>query len=262
MRHAPLLLLLLAAGADACTLRIGYTSQNAPPYYLGTDTVPKAPGATVDLLREMAAASGCAVELVRLPTARLLLTLNAGEIDAVALTTPPAELPQVVYPVDGRGKPDASRGVPQFIMVYVRAADRAAGDRDAGAFLRGRRVGVTHGVSYAAELRQAGMRIDDGAANSRRNFDKLKLDRVDAVAVSLNAPGDLDALLAKEYGGKLARLERPFRTRSLWLMVNKTYYGAHRAEIDAMWDWLGQTGAKRLPALLKKYQAPRPHEGR
>jgi ABC-type amino acid transport substrate-binding protein len=257
MRHFPLLLLLLAvgAGADACTLRIGYTSQNAPPYYLGTDTVPKAPGATVDLLREMAAASGCAVELVRLPTARLLLTLNAGQIDAVALTTPPADLPQVVYPLDSRGKPDPSRGVPQFIMVYVRAGDRAAGNKDAAAFLRGRRVGVTHGVSYAAELREAGMQIDDGAANSRRNFDKLKLDRVDAVAVSLNAPGDLDELMAKEYGGKLARLERPFRNRSLWLMVNKTYYGAHRAEVESMWDWLGQTGAKRLPALLKKYEA-------
>lgn len=260
MRHSvpllPLLLplFLLAAGADACTLRVGYTSQNAPPYYLGTETVPKAPGASVDLLREMAVAAGCAIELTRLPTARLLPTLNAGQIDAVALTTPPADLPQVVYPVDRRGKPDPRRGVPQFIMVYVRAGDRALASKDADAFLRGRRVGVTHGVSYAAELRAAGMQIDDGAANSRRNFDKLQLDRVDAVAVSLNAPGDLDELLTREYGGKLARLERPFRTRTLWLMVNKTYYGKHRAKIDGMWDWLGQNGDKRLPVLLKKYE--------
>jgi len=63
-RHALLILLMLAAGADAdaCTLRLGYTSQNAPPYYVGADTVAKAPGAIVELLQEMAASRGCTVE--------------------------------------------------------------------------------------------------------------------------------------------------------------------------------------------------------
>ena len=251
------LMLMLAAGADACSMRLGYTTQNAPPYYIGSDTVPEAPGAMVELLQEMAARSGCTVAPLRLPTARLLGALNGGQIDAVVMTTPPADLRQIALPLDGRGQPDASRGLPQFTMIYVRAADRAAASRDTAAYLRGRRVGVTHGVSFAAELRDAGMEIDDGAANARRNFDKLRLNRIDAVAVSLNTPADMDELLAREFGGQLARLERPFRTRALWLMVNKRYYGTHKAAVENMWTWLGDNGSKRLHVLLKKYDAAR-----
>lgn len=257
LRPAPLLLLLLAAGADACTLRLGYTSQNAPPYYLGTDTVPAAPGAAIELMREMAAHSGCTIDPVRQPTSRLLWALDNGRIDAAAMTTPPAGATQIVLPLDSRGKPDTSRGLPQFTMLYVRAEDRASGNQNPEQFLRGRRIGVTHGVSFAAELRDGGMVVDDGAANTRRNFDKLRLNRVDAVAVSLNAPGDLDDLLTTEYGRQLARLERPFRSRALWLMVNKTYYGSNKAAVESMWTWLGDTGAKRMPVLLKKYEATR-----
>lgn len=255
--HALLLLLMLAAGADACTFRLGYTSQNAPPYYAGTDTVAKAPGALVELVQEMAASNGCTVDLQRLPTARLLWTLSSGQIDAVAMSAPPADMAHIALPLDIRGKPDASRGLPQFTMLFVRASDRAAASHDSAAFLRGRRVGVTHGVSFADDLREAGMQVDDGAANARRNFDKLKLNRVDAVAVSLNSPSDMDDLLAREYGGQLVRLERPFRTRALWLMVNRNYYNANKTAVEAMWTWLGDSGGKRLPALLKKYETAR-----
>jgi ABC-type amino acid transport substrate-binding protein len=258
MRLTALLsLLMLAARADACVMRLGNTTQNAPPYYAGADTVAKQPGATVELLQEMAAASGCGVELLRLPTARLLDAVAKGQIDAVAMSTPPAELDRIALPLDSKGKPDASRGLPQFTMIYVRAADRAAANKDPAAYLHGRRIGVTHGVSFAAELREAGMQIDDGAANARRNFDKLRLKRIDAVAVSLNAPGDMDDILSREYGGDLARLDRPFRTRALWLMVNKIYYGTHKAAVETMWSWLGDSGSKRLHALLKKYEAAR-----
>ena len=252
--HALPILLMLAAGADACPLRLGYTSQNAPPYYAGADTVAKAPGAIVELLQEMAATRGCTVEPQRLPTARLLWALNSGQIDALAMTTPPADTAQIALPLDSRGKPDTSRGLPQFTMIYVRAGDRAEANRNSAAFLRGRRVGVTHGVSFADDLREAGMQIDDGAANARRNFDKLKLNRIDAVAVSLNAPGDMDDMLAREYGGQLVRLERPFRTHALWLMVNRSYYNTHKPAVEGMWSWLGDSGNKRLPALLKKYE--------
>lgn len=247
----------LQQAANACTLRLGYTSQNAPPYYIGTDTVPAAPGAAVELMQEMAAHSGCAITPVRLPTSRLVWALDSGRIDAAAMTTPPADAPQVVLPLDSRGKPDTSRGLPQFTMIFVRAEDRAIGNQQPADFLRGRRIGVTHGVSFAAELRDAGMVVDDGASNTRRNFDKLRLNRVDAVAVSLNAPGDLDDLLATEYGRQLVRLDRPLRSRALWLMVNKTFYGANKPAVERMWDWLGQNGSKRMPVLLKKYEATR-----
>lgn len=250
-------LLMLATGADACGLRLGYTTQAAAPYYLGTDTVPKEPGAIVELLQEMAASSGCTLESLRLPTARLVGAVSGGQIDAVVMTTPPADLQQIALPLDSRGKPDASRGLPQFTMIYVRAENRAAANQNPAVYLRGRRVGVTHGVSFAAELREAGMEIDDGAANARRNFDKLRLNRIDAVAVSLNTPSDMDELLNREFAGQVVRLDRPFRTRALWLMVNKNFYVAHKAAVENMWTWLGNNGSKRLPVLLKKYDAAR-----
>ncbi|MQA41598.1 substrate-binding periplasmic protein [Rugamonas aquatica] len=255
------LLVLLSAGANACVLRIGYTTQNAPPYFIGTDTIPATPGATVDLLNEMAAAAGCKTELVRLPTARLLLAVNAGQIDATALASPPAGMQSVVYPRAADGKPDPARGLQHYTVIIVRAADRAAAERDLPGFLRQRRVGVSHGVSFIGELRAAGLTVDDGAADARRNFDKLKRHRVDAVAMSLNVPSDMDEMLAREHGKDLARLEQPWSAHSLWLMVNKDYYGSHGAAVEEMWRWMGSKGRKRLPLLLKKYEALPPQGG-
>ena len=246
---------MLSSGSHACVLRIGYTTQNAPPYFIGSGTVPAAPGATVDLLKEMAAQAGCTTRLMRLPTARLLLAVNAGQIDATALATPPAGLPSVLYPLDGKGNPDPARGLQHYTVIIVRAADQAAAGADLDGFLRGRRVGVTHGVSFAGELRAAGMRVDDGAADARRNFDKLLRGRVDAVAMSLNVASDMDELLAQEHGKELVRLEQPLSSHSLWLMVNKEYYDTHAAAVEAMWNWMGSKGRKRLPALLRKYEA-------
>jgi hypothetical protein len=253
------LMALLAAPAlaRACELRFGYTDKNASPYYLGSgDTVPEAPGASIALLREMNAHVGCALTLVRLPTARLALATESGAIDASLLATPPISSPRVAFPLDKLGRPDPQRALQQFTMIYARAADVRAGDIDPAAFLRKRRVGVSHGVSFTGALRQAGYQVDDGASDAQHNFDKLRRRRVDAVAISLVAPGDLDAMLAARFGGELTRLEQPLQTSSLWLMVNQDYYLRHRAAVDAMWNWVGTTGRQRFPQLLKRGDKP------
>lgn len=242
----------LAAGCEP--MRFGYTTQHVPPYYLGSGTrEDNPPGASVELVREIAASAGCDTITVRLPPARLLLSVEAGDIDATALGGSDGIRPKLAYPLDAQGKPDASRGLQLQTVVFVRASDRIAHDVDTAQYLRGRRIGTFHGARYAALFRQMGYTVDDGGADIRANLDKLMLRRIDGFAVALASPGDMDAEVAAHYGNDIVRLEQPLRTSVVWLLLNRDYYERNREHAEAMWNWLGTHGRKRFAELLKKY---------
>jgi hypothetical protein len=57
-----------SACAECAPIRLGYTDQELPPYYLGSGSVEgNPPGVTIELIREIAASAGCTVVAVRLP---------------------------------------------------------------------------------------------------------------------------------------------------------------------------------------------------
>ncbi|MES2127653.1 MAG: hypothetical protein V4463_10305 [Pseudomonadota bacterium] len=76
-------LIALAAMHDAgaaCTLRIGYVDQERSPYYLGSGRrMADPPGASVELLRDIAAAGNCQANFFRFPQMRLRLGVCAAE---------------------------------------------------------------------------------------------------------------------------------------------------------------------------------------
>jgi hypothetical protein len=265
MKNAALALTLMLAGAPtqagaACApMRFGYTNLHSAPYYLGDGVaVPEPAGASIELVREMAAAAHCPLLLARMPVARRAVALDGGLLDAAPIDAL-SPSPNIALPLDAHGQPDVTRGLHLYTMVFVRAADRVARDVDTAAYLRGRRVGLTHGAANAALFRQAGIDVDDGAASTWRNFDKLGLRRIDAVAVSLTSPGDMDAALAARHGQDFIRLEKPLRVSHLWLGVHRRYYDQNRAAVETMWTWLGAKGEQRFTQLLKKYDKDAEH---
>lgn len=258
MRRPALLLLAVLASdalATGCNIRVGYSDQAAPPYYYGTGPAEGSPpGASVELIREIAAAAGCTVVVRRLPPARLAVALEHGVIDMSPLGQPSSQSERLAHARDHNGKLDDARGLQLYTVVYVRAADHLPRDTDPMQYFRHHRLGTPHGVSYAAVLRGQGIDLDDGAADMRRNLEKLKLGRIDGFAISLASPGDMDQEVAALYGADVVRLERPIRSATIHLLLNKEFYAAHRDQAEAMWTWLGTHGRARFTQLLEKYR--------
>jgi hypothetical protein len=257
MRVLPALLLCCAAVAQAApcpTVRIGYIDQARPPYWLGSGTeIPEPPGLGVDFLRATAAAIiPCPLQLVRMPTTRLRVALQAGEIDYLPIEER-ADLPsEMVLPRDRNGALDRSRAVRTNIIVLVRAADQLAPDLVTPRYFQGKVIGVPYGAPYADALRDAGIRVDDGARDLERNIGKLRLNRVDGVALTVGAVTDMDQAIAERYGNDVVRLRMPLFSSNIWLATNPAYYAAHREQVEAVWSWMA-THQTALAAMLAKY---------
>lgn len=250
---------LLALAANnvlaACgTIRFAYPDQHRPPYWMGNGaSVPDPAGASVDWIREFAASSGCAIELVRLPVMRLRVALASGAVDFVPVDITADGQPGVVIPRDAQGKPDTRRAISLVVVAFVRAKDGYARDVDPMDMVRGKRVGIMYGSSYGARLEKAGATLDQGAPTVPTNFDKLQLGRIDAFVVPMIAASDMDKYVAERYKGQLVRLDKPVLKSFNWIATNPAYYETHRRDVDTLWNWLGTDGNKRFNLLLRKY---------
>ncbi len=235
-------------------MKIGFSNQEVVPYYMGSGPEPATPpGASVELLGEIAASAGCSTTFSRLPPARIPASVDSGALSAAPLGALTGEFPNIVYPRDKQGKPDPERAVQMHTVVYVRASDRLDRATDPIDYFKRHKLGTFHGASFAAILRTQGFEIDDGALDAHRNFEKLKLRRIDGVILSLAHPDDMDSFVAERYGGDIVRLDKPLRTAAVWLGVNRSYYEANRSQVEAMWRWLGTQGRVRLAQLLLQY---------
>lgn len=266
LSHLPLPALLLAllfspggaAHAACAPIRIGYLDQNRPPYWLGDGKqVAEPPGAGVELLREAAADMGCEVSFVRLPSMRVLTALATGEIDFAPVEERAAYPAGLQLPLGADGAPDRDKAVLLQVDVVVRAADTPA-STEPRRYFTNHMLGVVTGAAYTEPLRQAGLAVDDGARDVGRNLDKLRLHRLDGVAVSVMQPGDLDAYLAAGYPGQFQRLEQPVIASHIWLAASSSYYRQHRAQAEAMWNWLGPAHRAHMAEIVKRYARPGP----
>jgi polar amino acid transport system substrate-binding protein len=250
-----LVALLLTGGKShaACTpLIFGYLDQNSPPYYLGSGSqIPEPPGASVDLVREVAASAGCELKLKRLPITRLQSFLESGTITAAAFGILGHDMSKLAVPLDKNGQIDSERSLQQFIVVFVRKDTPI--DTDPATFLKGHVLGITHGAPYGKTIGAEGYTIDDGAMDPKSSFEKLLLHRIDAYATALVNPGDMDEVVAARYGGALIRLNHPLLVTGIWLAINKAYYENNRAQVEEMWTWAGNNANRRFAELLKKY---------
>lgn len=252
---AAILLLSASQAMAACgAIRFAYPDQHRPPYWLGNgEAVATPPGASVEWAREFAASAHCSVDFVRLPVLRLRSSLASGAVDFANVDIGAENLPGIVLPRDAHGKLDTRRATTLNVVAFVRAKDGYARSTDPLQMVRGQRVGIMHGSTYAAILQQAGAVLDQGAPTVPNNLEKLHLGRTDAFVVSLIAESDLDNFVASRFKGEIVRLEKPILKSFVWVAASQQYYDAHRAEVEAMWNWLGGDGIKRYNQLLRKY---------
>jgi hypothetical protein len=199
-------------------------------------------------------AGGCRVQFVRLPLLRTRPALEAGLVDAAPVDPSGPDPDAFMFPRDRNGKPDGSRALTIYNIVFVRAADKLPADIDPIVWLQGRTLGTAHGAPYAAEFRKAGINVDDGAMDVTRNLDKLLRKRTDAFVTTATQPDELDGFVTRTFGDAIVRLDKPMRLSFVHFAVNKDYYARNKAAVDAMWRWIGVSGRQRFNQLLKKYE--------
>jgi len=248
-------LLSIASAHAACTpVRIGYMDQDRPPYWLGKGTeVPEPAGAAVDYLRAATAATlPCPVQFVRLPAHRLRIALQTGMVDLLPIEERAELPPEVVLPRDRNGGLDRSRAIRTSIIVLVRASDQLPPETVTPRYFQGRVMGVPYGAPYADALRAAGIKVDEGGRDLESNVGKLKLKRVDGVALTVGGVGDMDQAIAERYGSEVVRLRVPLFSGNIWLATNPAYYAANREQVEALWNWM-TAHQNDLSNLLNKY---------
>ncbi len=250
-----LALLATASAHAACPpVRIGYMDQDRPPYWLGKGSeVPEPPGVAVDYLRAAAAATiPCPVQLVRLPANRLRIALQTGTVDYLPIEERADLPPETVLPRDRNGALDRSRAIHTSIIVLVRAADQLPADTVTPRYFQGRVIGVPYGAPYTDAVRDAGIKVDDGGRDLESNVGKLKLKRVDGVALTVGMAGDMDQAIAERYGSEVVRLRMPLFSGNIWLATNPAYYAAHHDQVEAIWTWMA-THQNELSGMMARY---------
>lgn len=260
MRSLPLTvtLLLIAAQASAadCLVRVGYPDRERYPYYVGNGSAPaNPPGVGVELLSKSVLHAGCKVALLRMPTARLKLALASGAIDLTPYDFIDGETLRAALPLAADGKPDRKRALRTIGVVYVRSADAAAAGVDPRAYFKQHRLAANQGTVLAAQLRAAGINLDDGASDTMSNFEKVMLKRADGVAITVVGEKVMDGPIATRYGKAMVRIETPIKTSYTWFATNKAFYESHRQQVESIWNWSGTQAPAQHDELLKKYAA-------
>jgi polar amino acid transport system substrate-binding protein len=241
----------LPARGDQATLRVGYTDQESPFFIMGNGrAIPPQPGIAVEIVQEAARLCGVKVESARYPGGRLLALLENAEIDSVLMLSFSAERQAIAtYPMAGDTIDEGLQLATLSYAFYVREGSRLAWD---GKTLSGQTqpVGANLGWSIVNDLKKAGIEVET-AQDTRNNFSKLMLDRIDAFAIQ-SSIGDA-YLAAHELEANVTRLEPPISSKPYFQVFSQAWYAANPDAARCLWQKAAEVRARDLPALQARY---------
>jgi polar amino acid transport system substrate-binding protein len=239
-RYSLLLVALLVSGSASA----GETLHVCVNIYANNSyTTPDGRGSINDKVARAARALGLQVKFHAVPLARCradAIANAANAVNAYPMTPFNADmLGFVAYPMRA-GLPDPARATAHTrITLYRRRGTAVSWDGQ-------RLLGLQRPVLVAAtsvlirnKLQSIGAPIDHGGQSLQANFNKLLGERGD-LAVGYDEEGA--ALLRRpEYAGKVEALSVPLLEPTYYLAVTKSYYAAHQATIEALWDAIGRS---------------------
>jgi polar amino acid transport system substrate-binding protein len=241
---------LLAAGAQAQRLKLGYSDVENFPYQMGNgQAIAAPPGVAVELIREAARDIGLEVQFVRMPAVRLLVATQTGEIDGSFIFSFKEErLAQAVYPLRD-GKPDRARRITTInYTFYKKAGSPVTWDGKALGHLT-EPVGVNSSFSIADDLKKMGIVVDDSGKSTAQNLGKLRLGRIGAYATLEDSA---DAFLARQQAGDVLKLSPPITSRDYFLVFSRKFHDSGDYA-QRLWTRIAELRDKRTPALMQNY---------
>lgn len=218
------------------------TNENPPfTYGVGTDIDPKKPGFVIELIKAAANHAGIPVTFNRVPWARGLAMVEAGEADGAFMSSYTEErLRYGVYPMRD-GQPDAARRLTDLsYWLYTRQNSGVVWDGKTITNLH-TPIAATTGYAVVPILEKMGLTVETDPIHMR-NLHKLESGDVDAYA---ELQAHIDGLI-KAYPKQfqsIVKLEPAIRTTPYYLMVSKIFYAARGPDAERLWDAIAWVNA-------------------
>ena len=215
--------------AYAQTIEVCIGDHDNPPL-----SFPDHDGQAQYLIRQAAREQGMQVRFVPVPWRRCRAGVESGRYQAAGTATAtPANQEIMRFPLRD-GVPNAAQALGEFHIVVFRKAGTAV-DWDGKRF-SGLHTPVLFNAGFVAvadRLNMLGVAGDESAVLIHRMMQMLLLGR-GQVGVGQASVVDIE-LKSPVFDGKIEVLPVPFIRSPLFLGVNKAFYAANSAAVDALW---------------------------
>ncbi len=224
------------------------------PWVIGDTTAIPAdrPGASIDLVRAIAAKLGITIEIRRYPWTRCLETeLKNGSADGAFLASYKAEREAFgLYPQKD-GKTDPARRVNTSTYSFYRLKSSTWNWDGKTASGPGGPVGVPGGYSVSDDLKKMGMDVVS-SANTEVNFRNLLNGRL-ALVATLELDGDYLLETNAAFTGKIEKVAIPVVSKPYYIMLSRQFVAKEPELAARIWAAAAELRDKNLQGYLAKY---------
>lgn len=196
------------------------------------------PGLNIIQLNSVQKKVGIKFEMVTAPWKRCQEDMRAGAVDGIfAASFKTDRLEMGVYPMVG-DKLDASRAM--MTDAYSLYRLKGGGAKWDGKILTANgAIGAQLGYSIIEQLKQLGVRVDDGAKTADDNLKKLIDGRVDGAAL-MTLEGDLSVRSNPQFAEKIEKVSPPLVEKPFFLMFSKQFAGKYPDAVNEIWKVLAE----------------------
>jgi len=232
-------------------LKFAYSDVESELYQLGNGSqIATPPGATIEMMNQVAKELDLEFEYIRLPVKRTLEGLQAGEVAGAFMYSFKEERMQFgQYPMKA-GKDDAALRVTMLSYVFYKPKGSSFNwDGKAFSGLDSGVIGFNSSYSVGAELAKMGIKTEE-AKTTEQNFKKLAAGRIAAYAMQ-DHTGDM--YIAENKITTVEKVATPFESKPYYLMLSKQFVQKNPALAEKIWAKLAKVRDEKLKTLLKKY---------
>lgn len=234
---AGLALLGLCAGAVAsdkpASLKFCHEDVDVYPWVLKDR-----PGLNIVHLKAVEQKLGVKIETFPLPWKRCQEDMREGKVDGIFHASFKTERLEIgVYPMVG-DKPDAARAMMHDGYSLYRLKGNAT-QWDGKKITTSGAIGAQPGYSIVDQLKQLGVKVDEGTKTADDNMKKLLLGRVEAVALQ-TLEGDNSIRTNPEFAAKIEKLTPPLVDKPFFLMLSKQFVAKYGDFSKDLWKTLGE----------------------
>ncbi len=181
---------------------------------------------------------GVKIETVPLPWKRCQDDLREGKVDGIFAASFKTERMEIgFYPMAG-DKPDAARAM-MYDGYSLYRLKGGATQWDGKKLTTMGSIGAQPGYSIVDQLKQLGVKVDEGTKTADDNLKKLLAGRVDAVALQ-TLEGDNALRTTPEFAAKIEKLSPALVDKPFYLMLSKQLVGRYPDFAKDVWKALAE----------------------
>lgn len=247
------LLICVAIRANAAELTVNVATgdiANVPRILGEGPTLHEPPGIQIELLMKAARQAGINLKIARLPSKRVLDTLEKGQSDAAFIFSYSDDRAKyAAYPMK-KGNPDATRKIYNVgYAIYKQKGTLVQWDGKKFVHLKGA-IGSILGWSVGEELSKMGLKVEE-VKNHKQNLEKLNHGRVEAFV----GPEEvIDYLITINKYKNIEKLQKTFSEKPYFVIFNKKFKEKNSEPVEKLWDKIGEIREKTISELMPKYE--------